>query len=81
MFRHVSLLPSLPIVHLPETYAAALACFQIRPNCSYSSHDCDIRDLPRLEGDGRGLCFGEYNTPGVPRRDVTPQVCEAIRDL
>src|ERR1700722_19232175 len=41
---------------------------------SYSSHDCDICDLPRFEGDGRGLRFGEHHTPGVSRRDVTPQV-------
>jgi len=74
VFRHVSLLPSAPIVHLPETYATALTCLQIRPNCSYLSHDCDAPDLPHLKGDGRGLCFGEHNTPGVPRSDVTPQV-------
>jgi hypothetical protein len=43
------------------------------PNCSYSSHDCDIRDLPRFEDERRGLRFGEHHTPGVSRRDVTPQ--------
>src|SRR5277367_5239280 len=62
-----------PVVHLPETYANALTCFQIRPHCSCSSHDCDVRALPRLEADGRGVCVDEHNTPGVPRSNVTPQ--------
>ena len=26
-----------------------------------------------FEGGGRGLGFGGHNTPGVSRRDVTPQ--------
>src|SRR5271163_5231498 len=61
-----------PVVHLAETYATALTCFQIRPNCSYSSHECDVRHLPRVEGDGRGLRFGraQHSWGATPRRDT-----------
>src|ERR1700728_3534016 len=63
--------PSPPIVHLPETYATTSTCFQICPNCSCLSHDCDIRDSPRFAGDGaRALWRAPHSWGVTPRRDT-----------
>jgi hypothetical protein len=74
VFRHVSLLPEPPDCSSTGNLRHDFHMLPDMPNCSYSSHDCDIRDLPRFEDERRGLRFGEHHTPGVSRRDVTPQV-------